>query len=509
MTDNSASNKRIAKNTLLLYLRMMFIMCVTLYTSRIILKTLGVEDYGVYNVTGGVIAMFSFINNAMVSATQRYITFALGKGDENNLIKIFSSSIQIHALISFLIIIIGETIGLWFVLNELVIPEGRMSAAIIVYQCSIVASVVNIMSVPYNAAIIAHEKMSAFAYISILQVVLNLLIVYILLLTPIDKLVLYAILYLCIQITIRYVYSLYCHRHFAETKYRHVIDKTMLKEMTGFAGWNFFGNIAHVLYTQGLNILLNTFFGPIVNAARGISVQVLSALGSFTSSFQVAVNPQITKSFANGDYQRMHDLMYKSARFSFFLLVLLAIPLFLEIDFVLKIWLTEVPDNTPIFVRIMLLNTLLGPFMNPCSIASQASGQIRKFQSYVGSTLLLIVPISYIVLKLGAPAYSVFVVHFFVECIAQTERMILLRNLVSLSIRKYIINTYMPCFIVLLIGIILPLYIHNLLIEGWNRLVCVSIINCLSYFFVVYLLGLKKDERDSINKKIIKIFHNA
>ena len=316
MADTSTNNKRIAKNTLMLYVRMLFSMIVSLFTSRVVLQTLGVEDYGIFNVVGGVITMFTFINAAMVSSTQRYLNFELAKGNSQRLRSVFNTSLQIHGLIAIAIIVLGETLGLWFVLNKLVIPESRMTAALWVYQCSILACSVNIMSAPYNADIIAHEEMSAFAYISILEVSLKLLIVYLLVVSPIDKLIAYAILTLSVQLLIRFIYSHYCHKHFEESYIEFNVNKVLFKEMSGFAGWSFFGNLAAILYTQGLNMMLNIFFGPVVNAARGIAVQVQSAVQQFVSGFQTALNPQITKNYAVGDLEQMHNLMFRLFSFA-------------------------------------------------------------------------------------------------------------------------------------------------------------------------------------------------
>lgn len=299
MFEGTVNNKRIAKNTLLLYVRTLFIMLVTLYTSRVVLNTLGVSDYGIYNVVGGVVAMFGFINASMSSATQRYITFALGKGDIADLRKIFSTALQIHVLIAALIVVLGETVGLWFMYTQMQIPADRMDAAFWVLQCSILSTVVMIISVPYNADIVAHEKMSAFAYISILEAVLKLAVVYVLVVFSYDKLVLYAFLILAVQLFIRFCYSRYCNKHFPESRYRHVWNKPLFKEMTGFAGWSMFENISFVCFSQGLNLLLNVFFGPIVNAARAIAFQVQNAIQQFLANFQMAINPQITKTYVS------------------------------------------------------------------------------------------------------------------------------------------------------------------------------------------------------------------
>lgn len=494
-TDIAANNKRIAKNTLMLYIRMLFMMGVSLFTSRVILETLGVEDFGIYSVVGGIITMFAFINGGMVSATQRFITFEIGKGNMEKLKSVFSTSLQIHALISFIIVVLGETVGLWFLYEKMVIPEGRMDAAMWVYQCSIIACVVNIMSIPYNADIVAHEKMSAFAYISIIEVSLKLAIVYLLLVSPWDKLIVYAILLLLVQLSIRFVYSHYCHKHFDETKYFHSVDKPLFKEMISFAGWSFWGNLAAVLYTQGLNMMLNMFFGPIVNAARGIAVQVQSAVLQFTTNFQMALNPQITKNYAIGDLEQMYSLMFRSARFSFFLLFFLTLPILLETNFVLTIWLKNVPENTVLFTQIMIAISLIYTTTSPCVIANQATGKVKVYQAVVGGILLLVVPVSYVVLKLGAPAYSVFVVHFFVECIAQLARMIMLRKMINLPLSAYYRFIYLPIAVVVTIAVMLPLYVHTLFMEGWMRFIIVGFTCVISVGTTVFILGLTKGER--------------
>lgn len=493
--DIAANNKRIAKNTLMLYIRMLFMMGVSLFTSRVILETLGVEDFGIYSVVGGIITMFAFINGGMVSATQRFITFEIGKGNMEKLKSVFSTSLQIHALISLIIVILGETVGLWFLYEKMVIPEGRMDAAMWVYQCSIIACVVNIMSIPYNADIVAHEKMSAFAYISIIEVSLKLAIVYLLQVSPWDKLIVYAILLLVVQLSIRFVYSHYCHKHFEETKYKHHWNKPLLYEMISFAGWSFWGSLAGVLYTQGLNMMLNVFFGPVVNAARGIAVQVQSAVQQFTTNFQMALNPQITKNYAAGDLEQMHSLMFRSARFSFFLLFFLTLPILIETNFVLTVWLKNVPENTVVFTQLMIAISLICTVSNPCVVANQATGKVKVYQAVVGGILLLIVPIAYIVLKLGAPAYSVFVVHFCIESVAQLSRMIMLRKLIHLPLSAYLKNIYLPVILVACLAVLLPLYVHTLFSEGWERFFIVGIVCVISVSVMVFLVGLTSGEK--------------
>ena len=495
MSDTSSANKRIAKNTLVLYVRMLFTMGISLFTSRVILQTLGVEDYGISSVVGGVISMFTFINAAMVSSTQRYLNFELVRGDANQLRSVFSTSLQIHALIALAIIVLSETVGLWFLNEKLVIPEARMNAAMWVYQCSILSCAVSIMSTPYNAVIVAHEKMSAFAYISILDVSLKLLVVYLLVVLPFDKLIILAILNLLVQLFIRYIYTIYCHRHFPESYFQFRFNKTLFKEMFGFAGWSFWGNLAAILYTQGLNMMLNIFFGPIVNAARGIAVQVQSAVQQFVGGFQTALNPQITKNYASNNLPQMHSLMFRSARFSFLLLFFLSLPVLMETNFILTLWLKTVPDDAVIFTQIMICISLIYTTANPCVIANQATGKVKIYQMVVGGILLLILPISYVVLKLGAPAYSVFIVHFCIESLAQFSRMYMLRKLIHLPLWQYMKNIYIPIVSTVVIAIILPLVVRMQVAEGWLRFLAVGFTCVLSVGASSYFIGFTKQER--------------
>lgn len=496
------NNKRIAKNTLLLYFRMLFMMAVSLFTSRVILDILGVEDYGIYNVVGGVVAMFGFLNGSMSSASQRYITFALGKGDEKRLLAVFSTTLQIHTLIAAIIVILGETIGLWFLYNKMQIPADRMDAAFWVLQCSIISTVIMIVSVPYNAAIIAHEKMSAFAYISVLEVVLKLAIVYMLVVFSVDKLILYAFLILAIQLLIRFCYSIYCHKHFKETKYIHVWDKALFMEMTGFAGWSLFGNLSAVLFTQGLNMLLNVFFGPVVNAARAVAVQVQNAIQQFVGNFQMALNPQITKTYAKNEMKEMHKLMFRSARFSFYLLFFLSLPVLFETDFILTIWLKTVPDNTITFLRIMICISLINAIANPLIVANQATGKVKRYQAVCGSILLLIFPISYVLLILGCPAYSVFIAHFVMEAIAQLARIIMLRPLIGIGIKDYIVNIYARIALVVVSAIIPPVIAYNAIVPGIVRFFVIGIICVMSVSVCAYYLGLNSNERIFVMSKV-------
>lgn len=500
--DTTANNRRIAKNTLLLYFRMIFMMLVSLYTSRVVLDTLGVEDYGIYNVVGGVVAMFGFINGAMSTSTQRYLTFELGRGDAACLRRVFCTSLFIHALISLLVVILAETAGLWFFYHKMVIPAARMDAAMWVYQFSILATVVMIMSVPYNASIIAHERMSAFAYISVLEVVLKLLVVYLLQIGSWDKLALYAVLIFVVQLGIRALYGMYCSRHFDETRFRRLWDKTLFREMLGFAGWNLWGNCAGVAFTQGVNLLLNMFFGPVVNAARGISVQVQAAISQFSINFQTAMNPQITKSYAVHDYDYMHSLIFRSSKFTFYLLLLLSLPVMLETDSILRLWLGTVPEHTVTFIRLMLCVTIIDSVANPLMISASATGRVRLYQGVVGGILLCILPLSYLVLKLGGHPTSVFVVHLCVCIVVFIVRLYIIRPMIRLSLRNYCRRVVVPCLSVALLAVILPLVLRILLPEGIPAFLAVCLICLLCVSLAAYWLGLSISERTFIRNKV-------
>lgn len=493
---------RIAKNTVLLYLRMLITMIISLYTSRIVLSSLGVNDYGIYNVTGGLVSMFTFLNGAMNTSTQRYLSFWISKGDSIQLNRVFNTSLQIHAVLSLIIVILAETIGLWFFYNKMVIPTSRINAAFWVYQLSVATTVISFLSVPYNASIIAREQMAAFAYISVVEVILKLIIAYLIMLSHWDRLILYAFLLFLSTVFIRLLYSHYCKRHFEESKLKLVFEKRLFSEMFSFAGWSFTGSLSGILYTQGLNLLLNMFFGPAVNAARGLAVQIQGTLRQFVSNFQMALNPQMIKYYASGEMDQMHILFYRSAKFSFYILFVLALPIILEADFLLGIWLKEVPANTAIFTKIMIAITLEYTLANPYMVANQATGAVKKYQIIVGGILLLIVPVSYLALKFGAPAYSVFIVHFCIEILAQFSRMLLLKDMIELPLMQQFKKIYSPVLLLTVTSSLIPLYLHTVIVSPILRFITVSAASviCVSGFF--FLFGLSKSERFFVTSKI-------
>lgn len=502
MSDTSVNNKRIAKNTLLLYVRMLFMMGVSLYTSRVVLNTLGVEDYGIYNVVGGVVAMFGFINGAMSSATQRYLTFELGRGNLSRLHDVFCTSIIIHGIITLLVIFLAETIGLWFFYHKMIIPEDRIEAAMWTYQFSIMATAVMIMSVPYNATIIAHERMSAFAHISVLEVILKLAIAYLLRISNIDKLILYAALIFIVQLGIRMVYSLYCNHHFLETKFHWFWDKKLFREMLGFAGWNLWGNCAGAAFTQGLNILLNIFFGPVVNAARGIAVQVQAAISQFSINFQAALNPQITKSYAVQDFNYMHSLIFRGSKFTFFLLLLLSLPVMMETDTILRLWLGTVPDYTVVFIRLMICITIIDSVANPLMASAAATGKVKLYQGVVGGILLSILPLSYMALKLGGSPATVFIIHLCVGLIAFVVRLYIVRPMIQMAWSDYGMRVVVPCMSVALIASVFPVIMKWFMPGGALAFIMVCLSCLISVSLTIYVIGLSTSERNFIKGRL-------
>jgi len=501
--ETQANNKRIAKNTLLLYFRMLFMMAVSLYTSRVVLKALGVEDFGIYNVVGGVVAMFGFLSGSMATITQRYFTFELGKGDLKRLHKVFCICVMLHVLMSILILILAETVGLWFLWHKMQFPVGRVNAAFWVFQCSVFSALIMIMSVPYNTLIIAHEKMSAFAYISVLDVLLKLAVVYSLVLFESDRLIVYAVLLVIIQLLIRFSYGKYCQRHFRESRFQWIWDRNLAKEMVSFGAWSIFGNAAYVAYTQGINILLNVFFGPVVNAARGISVQVQNAINMFALNFQTAVNPQITKSYAAGDYIYMHKLICRSGKFSFILLLLLSLPVMIETDFVLHLWLTVVPEHTVVFLRLMLCIVIFDSISNPLMVSAAATGRIKVYHSVVGGLLLMILPVAYVVLKFGYPPEAVFIVHLCFCVSALLARLFILHSLVYLSLRFYFSKVLFKCFLVTIISLPLPILLSVWLKSSFINFVIMAFVSALTVAMVGYVIGLDDKERSFVKGKTV------
>lgn len=502
MSQNSDNNKRIAKNTLLLYFRMLFMMAISLYTSRVILNSLGVEDFGIYNVVGGVVAMFSLLSGSLSASISRFITFELGKGNKENLNKIFSSAVTIQLGLAIVIIILAESVGIWFLNAKMNIPAIRMTAANWVFQFSILTFAINLISAPYNASIIAHERMSAFAYISILEVVGKLVVAYLIMVSPMDRLILYSILICGIALIVRFAYSFYCKKHFSECTYHFIFDKELLKKMFGFAGWNFIGASSVILRDQGGNIVINLFFGPAVNAARGIAFQVNTAIQGFVTNFMTALNPQITKSYASGDREYMMTLIYQGARLSFYMLLILSLPILINTHYVLTIWLKLVPEHAVLFVQLVLIFAMSESISQPLITAMLATGNIRNYQIIVGSLQMLNLPISYILLHFGCIPEVVLIVAIIISQCCLATRLFLLRGMIHLSAMAYIKKVYFNVIIVTVISAIVPLIVAEHLEESFINFILLSLVSVVSTFITVFYVGCNVGERMFILSKI-------
>lgn len=502
----SSNNKRLAKNSMMLYLRMFVNMGISLYTSRLILNALGETDFGIYNVVGGIVVMFTFINGSMNSSTSRFLTISLAKGDIQDLKRTFSFAISIHALLAFIILILAETIGLWFLYNKMVIPIGRMNVSFILYQLSVITTMISIMSVPYNASIISHEKMGAFAYISISDVIFKLLIVFAVIYLPWDRLLVYAVLLFITQLVNQSIYIIYCRKNFNEARFTYCWNKRLFKEMCSFAGWNMAGNLAFICYTQGLNLLINLFFGPSINAARGIAVRVQGIVSNFVSNFQTAIHPQITKSYATKNLEYTRTLIYSESKFSFYLLLILSLPIMIESRTILTWWLINVPENTVIFLIIMLLTSFVESMINPLLITALATGNIKKLQIITCPILLCILPISYITLKLGAQAYWVFIINFVILFITLLIRVIMIKPFIQISFQYYLKSILLKCILVGILSSIIPLLIHYTVTQTLiMRFILVGITSILSCCLCIYYLGLNKSEKNYVIDFIKKI----
>ncbi len=508
MTDRAGKEKRIFKNTVLLYFRMAFSMLLGIYTSRLVLDAIGVSDYGIYNVVGGITTMFLFLNGSMSVSTSRFITYELGKDRDERLAKIYNQAVLIHRLIALLVFILVETVGLWFLNYKMNIPADRMIAANCVLQTVAVSSVLNVIATPDMALIISHERMKSFAFISILGSVLHFLFAFLLLSYHHDRLILYAILVMTIQVVIRLSYLIYCKRNFEESRTPVKFNKVVFKNMISFAGWNVLGNLALISIDQGINILLNIFFGPIVNAARGIAMQISNYSNTFITNIRMAINPQITKSYAYGDHSYMLKLITYSSLSCFYVLLLIAAFLFWILEYVLEIWLVVVPENTALFINLTLLYMMVNSFANPIIIGIHSTGKIRKFQVVEGCLMLLTLPLAYLMLKTGMPAYSVYISQIAIAIVSQIGRLSIVLPALNIKLREYLTLIILPSTEVLIVTALPSVCIYLCHLDMSNLAYSLSqcIVTTISCLLAITFIGLKKEERlyifDNIRKKM-------
>ncbi len=501
------NSKKIAKNTLFLYIRMLVMMIVSLFTSRVVLDVLGAQDYGIYNIIGGVIVLFSFFKTALNAATQRFLNFSLGKKDNIHATRIFRMSMNVYIILSFIIIVSAETIGLWFVNTQLNIPSERISAANWVYQLTIITFVISIIRTPYDATILAHERMDFYAYMSLGEVVLKLLLVYIIYFSPYDKLIVYALLYTLIPLFILVICNIFCSRSFETCHYRVGWDSDIFKKLFSFTGWSLFGSLATMSAQQGLNILINIFYGVTVNAAVGIANQVCAAVNHFVGNFQVAFRPQITKYYAVGEYDKFYRLIFSASKFSYYMMFLLALPIMLSIDSILSIWLVEVPTYTAIFCQLILVIMIIEAVATPLWMSVEARGNIRNYQILMASVIFLNFPLAYAVLACGLPVYSVWCVKIIVTILVFVARCWYIKKYLNFPLMDYVSLVLLRIATVTIVALPIPFLIKFSISGFWYNLVGVTITSIIVAVIAIYQLGLNSSEKDMLSRVLVKKIH--
>lgn len=504
--NNTENNKRIAKNTLVLYVRMFLMMAISLYTSRVVLKTLGVEDFGIYNVVGGIVSMMGVVNGAMSVSTTRYLTFELGKGDMVRLKQTFGMCVNIYCLLALLLFVLSETIGLWFLNTQLVIPDNRMTAANWVFQFSIISTIFSLLSNPYNAVIISREKMNVYAYISLFDAILKLIIVYMLLIIPFDRLIFWGFMLMILMILNNSIYFFYCNKKYQESQYSFYWDTPLFKQLLSYTGWNLFGSLSGVAKGQGLNVLLNIFFNPSVNAARGIAYQVNTVVSQFFTNFYTAVRPQITKYYAQQDLNSMFKLVYRSSKMSFFLILLISLPLIIEAPYVILLWLGQLPEYVVPFMRLIVVITAVDAMASPLMTTAHATGKIALYQFIVGTANIMNVPISYIFLYLGYSPVIVFQISLLIAIVSLFLRLWIVKRLVSFPVMDYIVKVIFRCILVAVLSSLIPVTMYHFVTDNFYGCVIVCTLAILSTVLTSFYVGLDRNERlfvlEFIKKKI-------
>lgn len=495
--------KRIAKNTMFLYIRMLLIIAVSFYTVRVVLDTLGVTDFGLYNLVASFVVIMAFLNSTLTSGTQRFLTFEIGKNDLVKLKQTFSTSMLIHIGLAIIILILTETVGLWFLYEKMNIPADRFDAAFWVYQLAIISTMVGIIQVPYNALIIAHEKMQIFAYISILEAILKLVVVYLLVVSSYDKLISYAILILFVSLLIAFLYRTYSIKNYQESHFEFSFDKDIVKSMLHFSGWNIFGTLGSLLSNQGINIILNIFFGPVAVAARAISMQVSGGLTQFVNGFQQAVTPQITKLYASNQIDELNKLLYQNAKYAFLLLWLLASPVLMQLDYILNLWLVEVPDNTILFCQIIIIHALLYSVMRPFIMAIHAVGNMKPTNLTAGTILLLIIPTSYLLLKYDFPIYTPLIVYLVATILEFIFELYFLNKYIQISLLDFFVKTIMPIGLVMIITLSsMYMFLNYLKVSNFLSFITWIFFSMFTILTSSYVIAFEKSIKNKLKLKI-------
>lgn len=506
MADNSQNNKRIAKNSVFMAIRMVFVLVLTFYTTRVILNILGVEDYGVYNVVCGFVSMFAFLNTSMSNGIQRFFNYELGKNGEDGATKVFNTALLIQLILAIVIIVLTESIGIWYLHSKMVIPADRLFAAEWIFQFSILSFLFIIIQVPYTAAVMAHERMDFFAIISVLDAVLKLAIVFAIPLFPGDSLIVYGILFALISVLNFFLYFIYCRRNFKEIKFRRIFEKPLFFSMLGFSGWNIFGAMSGVMKEQGINLVLNLFFGPVVNAARGVASQINGGLQSFVSNITIPVRPQVVQSYARGAYGRTMNLTYSVSKLSCSFLYLCSLPVALEIDYILKIWLGDsIPEHTNTFVIIVILTTFVNNLNAAVSGVVHASGKMMTYQTVCSFIAMMCIPFSYFGLKVGLSPEFALVMVFVWTALSQAAALVILKRIVDYSIKTYLIKVILPLFAVISITFWPSAIIRMYMQEGIVRFIIVCFVSVFITILGIYLIALDKSEKNLVKSMLNKI----
>lgn len=499
MSDQSANNKRIAKNTAFLYVRMILVLLVSLVTTRIVLKALGVVDYGIYNVVAGFVSMFSFLNTSMSNGIQRFYNFRLGADDEDSVTDVYNTALQIQGLLAIIILILLETVGVWYMHTQMVIPAERMDTAMWVFQFSVLSMIFVILQIPYSAAIMAYERMDYYAYVSIFDVIAKLIIAYLLMTANYDRLWLYGFLNLMTSIISFGMYLVYSKLHFKHLKIKLKYYKEYFKPMLSFSGWNVFGSFAYMIKGQGLNMLLNVFFGPVVNAARGVSNMIMSAIQGFQGNIVVAFRPQLVKSYSAGEYSRVKKLFYSLSKISYLMLAMLSIPVMMELDYILGLWLGDVvPEYTKSFTVLVLANMVISSLNTPVSQVVHATGEMKNYQIATSLVVCGILPVSWVFLKLGYDPNSVYVISLMMTIVNQVVCNIYLKRIFPYSLSEYLKKVILPCVVYTLLAPIAPFTLVLMLPSSFIRLMVVGAVSVLASLLIAYVVVLNQSEKSLI-----------
>lgn len=506
------NNKRIARNTMLLYVRMFVMMGIGLYTSRVILNALGISDYGLYNVASSVVTMFSFLTTTLASGTQRFLSFAIGKKDEENTKRVFANAITLHIILAVIIFILSETFGLWYVYNKLVVDEGRFTAALWCFHLSVVAAVINIIQIPFNSALIAHEKMDIYAYMSIFDAALKLISAYLIMIIPFDRLIYYSVFVLLIGALNMIVYNWYCQKHYSECRFKMGYDKSIFKDMLSFSGWNMFGCVAVMGQSTGVNLVINAFCGTVVNGARAIAFQVNAMVVRFVDNFQVALNPQIFKYYANKDIANMERLVIRGAYMSSYLLLFLAIPLFVECEYVITLWLGNCPEYVVPFVQIVLIESLFKTMGNPTITAMSATGKMKMNQLTAGIIQLMVLPICYILFKMGVNPVVTIAICMFPWLVVIPVRLFWIKKYSGMPMNNFIRKIYIKVTALAILMFMPPFLTHiSLPYDGFTRFFIVGLVSVVSSGLIIYYFGIETSVQQTVRNKIVtkaKTFKN-